>query len=85
MPITIKDFKLGLFPSQEGQSPTRIIVYDFLKKNKENAYTAKELVEKIPELKLSQIRSGLTGLKQKDLISQKHFYWAYALKEGDIQ
>ena len=80
MPISNKDFKMGLFPAQEGQTSSKIKVYKFLQKNKDKAYTAKEILSSISKLNLKQIRSSLTVLKQKDLVLQKHYYWMFNQK-----
>lgn len=82
MPIIIKDFKLGLFPARKGKSPNQIILFDFLEKNKDKAYTIKELHKLIPKLNTNQIQCGLTGLKRKELILNKHYYWTYNPKKG---
>lgn len=82
MPITGKDFKLGLFPQKEGGIPNKVVVLDFLKKNKDKAYTTKELIKLMPGLNVSQIRSSLTSLNQKDLVMQKYYYWMYNEKKA---
>lgn len=79
MSITIEQFKNGKFLTMKRQYAITMVL-EFLENNKNEAFTCKEIAEKLNK-RNDYISSILNKLKACELIEHKQPYWAFKSKE----
>jgi len=73
MPVRVRDLVNKKIPIKRSVASQ---ILDFLKQNKDKAFTSKEIQNKF-ELNPSQINTRLSVLKSRELVTNLYGYWFY--------